>query len=89
MLRSISHCKMVLGPLLSKISSEFITGKLTATIRMQAFNVHTMLSLCPGCKVLISFESLVLGAKYIKFHVTSAVIHEGNIVASAAKTVSW
>jgi hypothetical protein len=88
MLRSISRHKTVLGPFLSKISSEFITGKLTTAIGMQAFDVHTMLSLCPGCKVLISFESLVLGVKYIEFHVTSAVIHEGNIVASATETVS-
>jgi hypothetical protein len=79
---------MALGPLLSKISSKFITGELTTTIGMQTFDVHTMLSLCPGCKVLISFKSLILGAKYIKFRVTSAVICEGNIVASATKTIS-
>jgi hypothetical protein len=71
MLRSISHHKMALSPLLSKIVSEFITGELTATIGTQVFNVHTMLSLCPGHKILIGFESLILGAEYVEFCVIS------------------
>jgi hypothetical protein len=88
MLGSISHCKMALGPLLSKIVSEFITGELTTTIGMQALDVHAMLSLCLGGKILIGFEGLVLGVKYIKFCVISTIICKGNIIASAAKTMS-
>jgi hypothetical protein len=88
MLRSISYHKIVLGPLLSKIVSEFITGELTTTIRIQAFNVHAMLSLCPGCKILIGFKSLILGVKYVKFCVMSTVVYKGNIVAFTTKTLS-
>ena len=79
---------MVLSPLLSKIISEFITSELTAMVGTQAFNVHAMLSLSPSCKVLVGFESLVFSVKYVQFSVVSAVICEGDIVASAAKTVS-
>src|SRR5258708_18099433 len=60
--------KTALGPLLSKIISEFITSELTATIGMQAFDVHAMLSLCPGGKVLIGFESLVFSVKRSEEH---------------------
>ena len=88
MLRSISHGKTALSPLLLKIISEFITSELNTMIGMQAFDVHAMLSLCPGHKVLIGFESLVFSAKYVQFGVASTVIREGNIVASAAKTMS-
>jgi hypothetical protein len=87
MLRSISCNKTALSPLLSKIISEFITSELTAVIRTQAFDVHAMLSLSPGCKVLIGFESLVFSVQYVQFGVVSAVISEGDIVAPASKTM--
>jgi hypothetical protein len=81
MLRSISHGKMALGPLLSKIISEFIASELTATIRTQAFDVHAVLSLSPGRKVLIGLKSLIFGAKYVQFGIMSAVVHESDVVA--------
>ena len=64
---------------------EILAGVLTATIRTKQFYFCAVLSLCPGCKSFVSFQSLILSSKDVDVSETSMVIHEGNVVASSAK----
>ena len=88
-LRGVMGGKATFGAFLLKKLGELVAGEFTATVRAECLDLHPMLSVCPGCKGLVSFEGLVLSAQDVDDSVASGVVCECDVVAAATQAVDW
>jgi hypothetical protein len=80
MLGGVMSCEMAFHPLFLQEISELVAEEFTSVVRMELFDVGTILSFRPCCICLVSSKGLVLGLQQIQMHVSSVLICECHIV---------